>query len=773
MEDFKEVILQLKHKFDVSEKENTGVWHKVSYCWIVKAVGCKLRDHGNTQCLPGKVLPKAVEEKSEKDKESHNSAGFKQGEGHEESNDDGEGNGGEGNGEDGKPLISSTVCTWKKQLEKKEAHQIADATGKKRGPKPSRSCVNETADPPTTLANVSTAASATTLENVDESTLTTANPPTTSANVDGPTRTADPPTISANVDGSTHTADPPTMAAHASFVATDCMTKQFYAVHLYLSDQWTSDLQLDTELAKEIAAGRILGPFSERPLTNLRTSGMGAVPKKNGKWRVIMHLSAPEGSSINDFIDKEDFPIHYATVDDAVAMVSRYGKGCMMAKIDLKAAFRMVPIAAEEWDLLGLHWKRKYYVDTCLPFGLRSAPYLFNQFASALHWIMATNYAADVIHYLDDFLLAGPAGQPTCSESAETMLRLRLPPDKLQEMTILIKSWLGKHKATKRDLLSLIGKLSFAAIVVPSGRLFLLRLIELSTTVSKLHHHIHLNVEAREDIIWWDRFLPSWNGVLIFLDSNWKDAETINLFTDASGTLGYGAYFNGAWFRGDWSPHQGLPLRSIQWQELFAIVAPACTWGHLLQGQRITVHCDNMAIVQAWSNQCQAPRNSTPPADTVLHHCQAQFYCQPTANTSTSRAGRTLSHQMEKLLRRALAPSTFNTNQTGIKRYYDFCSTHYRKPLPGTTRTLALFVTDLSLTLQPRTIQVYISAVSYLHHVNSLESPTTNNPVIKLLVQGVERSMPAAHLKPKRQPITNKDRCCHSWIGSTEQLTIA
>ena len=137
-----------------------------------------------------------------------------------------------------------------------------------------------------------------------------------------------------------------------------------------------------------------------------------------------MHLSAPEGSSINDFIDKEDFPIHYATVDDAVAMVSRYGKGCMMATIDLKAAFRMVPIAAEEWDLLGLHWKRKYYVDTCLPFGLRSAPYLFNQFASALHWIMATNYAADVIHYLDDFLLAGPAGQPTCSESAETMLRV-------------------------------------------------------------------------------------------------------------------------------------------------------------------------------------------------------------------------------------------------------------------------------------------------------------------------------------------------------------
>ena len=133
-----------------------------------------------------------------------------------------------------------------------------------------------------------------------------------------------------------------------------------------------------------------------------------------------------------------------------------------------------------------------------------------------------------------------------------TLQQLWLPPDKLEEMILLIKSWLGKNKATKRDLLSLIGKLSFAAKVVPSGRLFLRRLIELSTTVSKLHHHIHLNVEAREDIIWWNRFLPLWNGVTIFLNPNRKDAESISLNTDTSGTLGYGAYFNGAWFCGYW-----------------------------------------------------------------------------------------------------------------------------------------------------------------------------------------------------------------------------
>eukprot|EP00731_Ephydatia_muelleri_P032824 Em0024g368a len=93
---------------------------------------------------------------------------------------------------------------------------------------------------------------------------------------------------------------------------------------------------------------------------------------KGAEWHYAHKCWGPScGISINDYIDKEDFPIHYVTVDDAVAMVTEYGKECIKAKIDLKAAFRMVPIVAEEWDLLGFHWKGKYYVDTCLPFSLR------------------------------------------------------------------------------------------------------------------------------------------------------------------------------------------------------------------------------------------------------------------------------------------------------------------------------------------------------------------------------------------------------------------
>ena len=123
-----------------------------------------------------------------------------------------------------------------------------------------------------------------------------------------------------------------------------------------------------------------------------------------------------------------------------------------------------------------------------LPFGLCSAPSIFNNFASALHWVLENNYGANLLHYLDDFLLVGPPDQPTCQGSMSTMLQvcktmgipvatekcegpatcitflgivldsspqqLRLPPDKLQEIASLTRSWLDKHKATKRELLS-------------------------------------------------------------------------------------------------------------------------------------------------------------------------------------------------------------------------------------------------------------------------------------------------------------------------------
>ncbi|KAL5484652.1 hypothetical protein EMCRGX_G021183 [Ephydatia muelleri] len=143
-------------------------------------------------------------------------------------------------------------------------------------------------------------------------------------------------------------------------------------------------------------------------------------------WKVESHTSPlstmADGHSVNDHINKEDFPVHYSSVDDAVALLSQYGQDALMAKIDLKAAFRLIPVQAADWVYLGICWRGQFYVDTCLPFGLRSAPALFNHYAEALDWIMANNYGAQLLHYLDDFLLGGPPGKDTCQEAMSRML---------------------------------------------------------------------------------------------------------------------------------------------------------------------------------------------------------------------------------------------------------------------------------------------------------------------------------------------------------------
>ena len=80
---------------------------------------------------------------------------------------------------------------------------------------------------------------------------------------------------------------------------------------------------IDATLDRECEAERILGPFPAPPLTNFRTSGLGLVPKRDGGWHIIYHLSAPIGFSINDFIDPSMYSLSYCSVDDAYAFINQ------------------------------------------------------------------------------------------------------------------------------------------------------------------------------------------------------------------------------------------------------------------------------------------------------------------------------------------------------------------------------------------------------------------------------------------------------------------
>jgi len=157
-----------------------------------------------------------------------------------------------------------------------------------------------------------------------------------------------------------------------------------------------------------------------------------------------------------------------------------------------------------------MYWNNAIYIDTCLPFGLRSAPKPFNILADLLTWMLERQGVSLVIHYLDDFLLMGPALLNKCQNNLITVQQLctqlgilldpeklegpthrliflgieiytssslaRLPQDKLVRIQSELHSWLRKRRATKRQILSLVGLLQHASKVVVPGRTFTARM---------------------------------------------------------------------------------------------------------------------------------------------------------------------------------------------------------------------------------------------------------------------------------------------------------
>ena len=54
-------------------------------------------------------------------------------------------------------------------------------------------------------------------------------------------------------------------------------------------------------------------------------------------------------------------------------------------------------------------WKGIYYKERYLPFSLSTAPFLFNLFTEAFHWILQSHlHTQFILHYLDDFIFALP-----------------------------------------------------------------------------------------------------------------------------------------------------------------------------------------------------------------------------------------------------------------------------------------------------------------------------------------------------------------------------
>ena len=283
-----------------------------------------------------------------------------------------------------------------------------------------------------------------------------------------------------------------------------------------------------------------------------------------------MDLSHPKGHSVNSGISKELCSLSYITVDNAITQAQSMGRGTLLTKIDIKSAFHLLPVNPADCHLLVMRWKQQLYIDTCLPFGLRSAPKLFNVLADLLSWILEQQGVSPIMHYLDDFLTLAPPHSTTCQRNLDIIksvclhlgvplalekvegpstsltflgivldtarMEARLPTDKLCHIRHQVKAWLTRRKATKRQILSLVGLLQHATKVVRPGHTFLSRMCSVAAELKQPSHRKKLSAAFRSDLRWWHVFVTHWNGVSFLHFTPSGSAPDCRIDTDASGS---------------------------------------------------------------------------------------------------------------------------------------------------------------------------------------------------------------------------------------------
>ena len=307
---------------------------------------------------------------------------------------------------------------------------------------------------------------------------------------------------------------------------------------------------VDHFLAVELQHSALLGPFpnTHPPFTFVATSPLMSRPKKKSEHRrIIMNFSFPIGSSVNSGIPKDTYlgipyKLHYPTVDDYVRLILHNGVGCMLYKVDLARAFRMMPTDPLDYPLLGISWNDKIYINTAIGFGLRTGSMICQRITDAIGYIMGQRYGAKTLQYVDDCV--GVERNDAMAMEAYTNLRrvisslglqeasdklcppstcmefigitfdtvtstISIPANKIAEIMALVRTWQGRSCATKHQ--SLLGKLHHVSKCVKPARLFVSRMLDTLRSAPD-RGRVALDADFQRDLQWFANFLPTYNG---------------------------------------------------------------------------------------------------------------------------------------------------------------------------------------------------------------------------------------------------------------------
>jgi hypothetical protein len=413
---------------------------------------------------------------------------------------------------------------------------------------------------------------------------------------------------------------------------------------------------LDAEVLEELQKRRMIGPFDPRqpPFPFSRTSPLAVVPKADGGWRTIDDLSFGP-AAINSAIIPELATVAYESFRKALNMVRSLGRRCLLAKIDWKSAFRQIAVHREDWPCLGLLWRGKLFFRVVLPFGIRSAPHIFSEFAAAFAQCLRAE-GIQLVFYLDDILLGGRAGTDECAKAFERVRELAaklgivLHPTKWEAPTTrltflgigidsermvvfvpeakrakangLLATILGSRRASVHQMQELTGLLQFLTVAIPEGKLMLRAAFRWTAGVgAKLgsgnRRLMQVSTPVLNDLRWWAVAVNMFCQRPITRNARCVEAAAA-VMSDACKTGGGAALVMAEgdleclgrleWWSMQWNQWQ-LPeqvMGSMPALELLAIVISLMVWAPSLCGSRVVLYSDAMATVRAVDRQSAA-----------------------------------------------------------------------------------------------------------------------------------------------------------------------
>ena len=198
-----------------------------------------------------------------------------------------------------------------------------------------------------------------------------------------------------------------------------------------------------------------------------------------------------------------------------------------------------------------------------------------------------------------------------------------VPAEKVSKALDMIDFFLDKNwkNATLLQLQQLCGYLNFLCRCILPGRAFLMRLYSLTTGPKlKPHHHIRIKEENRLDLGVWKEFLSSAVFSRSFMEIDPVQTSEIDMYSDASGKIGFGAYCQYDWMAGTWGDFlQFKP--SIEYLELYAVTAGILQWIELFANRRVILFCDNMGVVHMINNPSFKCKNCMILIRLIMLHC--------------------------------------------------------------------------------------------------------------------------------------------------------